>query len=111
METIVLNKTHATVYFKTGLSYLIILIISVILFTPFVLSFLGTFKNNAEIMAWPPKFFPDTWHWENWADTWNTDLGRGGTFPRWFFNTAFLSIITATLQVLFCSMGDTLSHD
>ncbi len=105
METIVLNKTHAAVYFKTGLSYLIILIISVILFTPFVLSFLGTFKNNAEIMAWPPKFFPDTWHWENWADTWNTDLGRGGTFPRWFFNTAFLSIITATLQVLFCSMG------
>ena len=107
METIVLNKNkkQTIVYFKTGLIYLIILIISVILFTPFVLSFLGTFKTNTEIMAWPPKFFPDNWHLENWAETWNTDFGRGGTFPRWLFNTAFLAIVTATLQVLFCAMG------
>lgn len=87
------------------LRYLILAAISVILFTPFILSFLGTFKTNIEIISWPPKFFPANWLWKNWLDTWTTDLGRGGTFPRWLFNTAFLAVLTGTLQVLFCAMG------
>jgi ABC-type glycerol-3-phosphate transport system permease component len=42
---------------------------------------------------------------ENWAKVWNTDLGEGGTFPRWLFNTAFLSVSVAVLEVIFCSMA------
>ncbi|MCK4541376.1 MAG: carbohydrate ABC transporter permease [Spirochaetales bacterium] len=107
METRILlrNTIRISGKFKIGLRYLVLLGISVVLFAPFVLSFLGTLKTNAEIIAWPPKIFPENWLWNNWADTWNTDLGRGGTFPRWLFNTSFLAIVTATLQVLFCAMG------
>jgi ABC-type glycerol-3-phosphate transport system permease component len=80
-------------------------VIGLILFTPFILAALGTFKSNAEIVRFPPTFFPAEWQVENWSRVWNTDLGSGGTFPRWLFNTAFLSVTVATLQVIFCSMA------
>jgi multiple sugar transport system permease protein len=107
METTKLLKNKLSIRAKViiAVRYLILIFISAVLFAPFILSFLGTFKTNAEIIAWPPKFLPDNWLWENWANTWNTDLGRGGTFPRWLFNTAFLSVLTSILQVIFCAMG------
>ncbi len=82
-----------------------LIIISVVLFTPFMPAFLGTVKSNAEITAWPPKIVPVTRLWGNWIKTWSTDLGRGGTFPRWLFNTAFISVICAASQVVLCSMS------
>jgi multiple sugar transport system permease protein len=92
-------------YFGLVLRYLILIIISLVLFSPFILAFLGTFKTDAEIIAYPPKLLPVHWLWENWVTTWQTDIGRGGTFPRWLFNTAFLSIIVAVLEAIFCSMS------
>jgi ABC-type glycerol-3-phosphate transport system permease component len=80
-------------------------VIGVILFMPFILASLGSFKTSAEIIAYPPNFFPREWLWENWVRVWNTDLGQGGTFPRWLFNTAFIAVSVAVLQVIFCSMA------
>ena len=107
METTKFLKNKLPIRAKViiAVRYLVLIFISAVLLAPFILSFLGTFKTNAEIIAWPPKFLPDNWLWENWANTWNTDLGRGGTFPRWLFNTAFLSVLTSILQVVFCAMG------
>ena len=107
METTKFLKNKLPIRAKViiAVRYLVLIFISAVLLAPFILSFLGTFKTNAKIIAWPPKFLPANWLWENWANTWNTDLGRGGTFPRWLFNTAFLSVLTSILQVLFCAMG------
>src|SRR5919106_1368494 len=92
-------------YVTIFLRYLLLCVVGLILFTPFILAALGTFKSNAEIIRFPPTFFPAEWQVENWSRVWNTDLGSGGTFPRWLFNTAFLSVTVATLQVIFCSMA------
>jgi multiple sugar transport system permease protein len=89
----------------TTLRYLLLIIIGFIMFLPFIMAFLGTVKTDNEIMAFPPKFFPEVWHWENWARVWNTDLGQGGTFPRWLFNTAFLAVAVAVAQAIFGSMA------
>ncbi len=72
---------------------------------PFIMAFLGTVKTDQEILAYPPKFFPEVWRWDNWARVWNTDLGAGGTFPRWLLNTAFLSVSVAVAQAAFGSMA------
>jgi multiple sugar transport system permease protein len=85
--------------------YLVLIAIGVILFLPFILATLGTFKTDAEIISYPPKLFPQKWLFENWARVWNTDLGQGGTFPRWLFNTAFLSVTVAILEVITSSMA------
>jgi multiple sugar transport system permease protein len=92
-------------YLTTGLRYIILILIGVVLFIPFVLAFLGSFKTDAQIIAYPPIFFPTQWLTENWVKVWNTDLGQGGTFPRWLFNTLFLAVSVAVLQAIFCSMA------
>ena len=91
--------------FSGILRYLLIILLCCIALAPFILAFLGTFKTDLEINAFPPKLFPEVWHWENWSKAWNTDIGQGGTFPRWLFNTAFLSVIIAVAQVIFGSMA------
>lgn len=90
---------------KTFFRYLLLLIIGVIMLLPFIMAFLGTVKTDQEILAYPPKFLPEIWRWDNWARVWNTDLGAGGTFPRWLFNTAFLSVTVAVAQAMFGSMA------
>jgi len=85
--------------------YAILLSIGLAFITPFILAALGSFKTDAEIIAWPPKLLPDRWLTENWVKVWTTDLGKGGTFPRWLFNTAFLSVSIAVLEVIGCSMA------
>lgn len=87
------------------LRHLLLIIIGFVMFLPFIMAFLGTVKTDKEITAFPPKFFPEIWHWENWSRVWNTDLGQGGTFPRWLFNTAFLAITIAIAQAIFGSMA------
>ena len=90
---------------KSILRYLVLIAIGIIMFTPFIMAMIGTFKTDLEITAFPPKFLPEVWHWENWTRVWNTDIGQGGTFPRWLFNTAFLSVTISVSQVIFCSMA------
>ena len=58
-----------------ALFYLLMVTIGLILFTPFILAFLGTFKSNAEIIAWPPSFFPSEWLFGNWPELFRTDFG------------------------------------
>ncbi|MEN6435204.1 MAG: carbohydrate ABC transporter permease [Anaerolineaceae bacterium] len=92
-------------YLSLIIRFLLLTLLGLISLTPFILAALGTFKTNAEIIAFPPKLFPANWLFENWAKVWNTDIGQGGTFPRWLFNTAFLSVTVATLQIICCSMA------
>lgn len=58
-----------------ALLYVLLITIGLILFTPFILAFLGTFKTDAEIIAWPPRLLPSKWLVENWIKLWNTDFG------------------------------------
>src|SRR5688572_174899 len=57
------------------LIYALLITVGLVLFTPFIWAFLGTFKTDAEIIAWPPTFLPNEWHVENWPRLWNTDVG------------------------------------
>lgn len=103
IERGITNNPGAVV--RQSLRYLFIGAVALILFVPFILAFFGTFKTNAEITAWPPKILPAAWLWKNWVVTWNTNLGSGGTFPRWLFNTAFISIIVGVLQVFLSTLA------
>ena len=47
-------------YVGTFLRYLLLSLIGLVLFMPFILAALGTFKTDAEIIAFPPRLFPRT---------------------------------------------------
>lgn len=95
----------ASFYVTRVLRYLLYIAIGLVMFLPFVLAFLGSFKADAEIIKYPPDFLPAKWLVQNWSAVWQTDIGQGGTFPRWLFNTAFLSVTLAFLRVIFCAMA------
>jgi multiple sugar transport system permease protein len=62
-------------YVSLTIRYLVLCVIGLILFTPFILAFLGSFKSNAEIVAWPPTLLPEEWRFENWVELFTTDMG------------------------------------
>ncbi len=43
---------------RVGLRYVLMIVLGLFLFAPFILSFFGSFKSNAEIIAYPPSLFP-----------------------------------------------------
>lgn len=88
-----------------ALKYILLILLAAVALAPFILAFLGTFKTDAEITAYPPRILPENWLIQNWAKTWNTDFGQGATFPRWLLNTAIVAVGSALLQVVFCSMA------
>jgi multiple sugar transport system permease protein len=52
------------------------IVLGLLLFGPFILSFFGSFKSNAEITAYPPSLLPaGEWQWENWPRFFGTDVG------------------------------------
>ncbi len=59
----------------TALRYLLLSAVGLLVFAPFILSFLGSFKTNAEIIAFPPTLFPAEWQVGNWPRLFRTDLG------------------------------------
>lgn len=61
---------------RRALRYVLMIVLGLLLFAPFILSFFGTFKSNAEITAYPPTLFPSgDWQWENWPRFFGTDVG------------------------------------
>jgi len=100
---------HTSEYYlnivRTFFRYVLLIAIGIVMISPFIMATLGTFKTDLEITAFPPKWLPAVWHWDNWSRVWNTDIGSGGTFPRWLFNTAFLAVTVAVSQVIFGSMA------
>jgi multiple sugar transport system permease protein len=91
----------------TAIRYILITALAILVFMPFILSFLGTFKTNAEVTAYPPTFLPNEWHVENWPATWNVEISGAGrnVFARWFFNSFWLALLNMLTQLFFCSLA------
>lgn len=87
--------------------YILITALALLVFMPFILSFLGTFKTNPEVTAYPPTFLPREWHVENWVATWNVQVSGAGNyvFARWFFNSFWLAVLNMLTQLFFCSLA------
>lgn len=95
--------------FSAGVAvrYIALTLLALLAFAPFILSFLGTFKTNAELAAFPPTILPKEWRWDNWVRVWNFTLPtvQGPVLPRWLFNSAWLAIANVLLRLFFCSLA------
>jgi multiple sugar transport system permease protein len=81
--------------------YALYAIITVFLFTPFVMTVLSSFKSSAEVIAFPPTFFPSVWHPENYVHIFTSS---GQNFPRLIFNSFFVTIAVVLLNLFFDSL-------
>jgi multiple sugar transport system permease protein len=94
-------------YISAVLRYTILTLVALLAFTPFILSFLGTFKTNVELTSFPPRVLPNEWRFDNWIRVWNFTLPTvpGLVLPRWLFNSAWLAAVNVISQLFFCSLA------
>lgn len=73
--------------------FVLVALLGLAVFTPFILAFLGSFKSGSEIIEFPPSFLPATWLWQNWVDLFSTDFG-GTPRPA---GTTSLGVVTGVI--------------
>ena len=85
-----------------GKVLLYIVLIAVALFTliPFVWMISSSFKLDREVFAYPMKWIPETFHWENYVLIW-----QKVPMLTYFKNTAFVAIVVTCLQTLTSSFA------
>jgi len=77
------------------LMYLIIAVMMCCMVYPILISMLNGFKLNKEVNSFPPTFWPNEWHFENYTKAWNyIDL------PFYFKNTMFVFFGNMIITVL-----------
>jgi ABC-type glycerol-3-phosphate transport system permease component len=90
---------------STIVRYVLLVLVGLILFAPFILAFFGTFKTNAEIIAFPPTILPQEWQFQNWPEFLSTDVG--GT-PQMIGATS-LGLMTGLFAAFLTLLGTGLS--
>lgn len=76
---------------------------AIILLSPIWWMFITSFKSMGEIMTYPPTFWPEEWHFDNYRYTWET-----ANFTRYTLNTlmiAFVSVFANVLSNSFIAYG------
>lgn len=80
--------------------FLIALVVAFAMIVPFVWMLSASFKLKSEIFSVPIKWIPETFHLDNYQTIMDEI-----PFPRYFFNTAKITVIITALQVVTCSMA------
>ena len=67
---------------------------------PFVWMILSAFKTKADVYAYPPRWIPSEWKWENFAKVFEMI-----PFWRYYFNSIVTSVIETVLQIVISVMA------
>ncbi len=88
----------------TVLAYALLALGSVVMIFPFFWMLLSAFKDIREILGL--NFFPESWSLQNFRQViFDTQ------FPRWFFNSLLVAVLTTLAVLFFCSLvGYTLTR-
>lgn len=85
---------------STILTYIALIIGSVIMIFPFIWMLLTAFKTNAEVMQIPPTILPSQWNMSSFTKA--LDLLP---FTNLYINTALMILLRVVCAVVFCSMA------
>ena len=85
---------------STALTYVVLILGSIIMIFPFVWMILTAFKTQAEAMAIPPQILPSNWNFDNFV----TAL-ESLPFINLYVNTGLLILFRVLCAVIFSSMA------
>lgn len=86
---------------RTVLIYSVLVLVSLGVLAPLLLTVSGSFKTNADILKWPPSIIPNPWVWDNYARVWNSSP----LFVRWLLNSVFISGTTVVVNLFTVSLA------
>lgn len=79
--------------------YILLVAVAIYFLAPFVYMLLSTFKTETEAIAYPPKFFPSTWKWDNYINAWKSQ-----PFGTYLWNSILVTVLTTAGQIISCSL-------
>ncbi|HVD30883.1 MAG TPA: carbohydrate ABC transporter permease [Methylomirabilota bacterium] len=85
---------------QTIARYFLYIVVTVFLFTPFVMTVLSSFKSSAEVIAYPPTFLPSQWHPENYIQVFIANPN----FLRQVINGFVVTLLLVGCNLFFCSL-------
>jgi len=80
--------------------FLIAVAVAFIMIVPFLWMLSASFKLKSEIFSVPIKWIPETFHLVNYHT-----IMEEISFPRYFYNTAKITVVITLLRVTTCSMA------
>ena len=80
--------------------FILLVLLAVFTLIPFVWMISSSLKLDREVFAYPMKWIPETFHWENYALIW-----QRVPLLTYFKNTAFIAIVVTILQTLTSSFA------
>ena len=75
--------------------FLVLLFVALVMVFPFVWMFLSAFKTQAEVYTYPPKWFPESFHLDNFKKVFEMV-----PFGRFYFNTIVTALAQTILQMV-----------
>ena len=91
------RKTNIIVY---SISYTLLIAFSIIMIMPFVWMILSTFKDQSELMRFPPKFLPDKFSLKNYVEVFSSV-----PFLRYYLNSILITTVAVTLTLITSSLA------
>ena len=85
--------------------FIFLLVLSTLFLFPFFWMLVSSFKPNEEVLAIPVKIFPKIWQIDAYTNLMNYSEYN---FPRYFFNSIFVTIAAVLLAVILCTTAGTL---
>ena len=85
-----------------ALSYVILIFATVVVLAPFFWMLVSSFKSQRDLFAFPPKFLPTVWKWENYKKV----LESGAiSFFQMFINSMKITIPVLVGNIIFSSLA------
>ena len=79
---------------KSVIAFVFLLLCSLAMLFPFVWMSLSAFKTTADVYAYPPRWIPSEWTWDNFKKVFSTI-----PFWRYYGNSILTSVVQTALQI------------
>jgi len=86
--------------FKNIIVYVIIYGLAFITLIPFLWMVLTSVKDIADIFSYPPKWWPEEFHFENYVNAFGA-----APFGKYYLNSIFVAVTVTVGQLITCSMA------
>ncbi len=80
--------------------YVLMTAISFIMVVPFIWMLSTSFKENGQVLIFPPQWIPNPWMWENYTYTWSA-----AKMGLYFRNTLIVTAALTAGQTVTCSLA------
>jgi len=95
-----LKRNKQKIVLSSLIKHIVLLVVAIIMVTPFIWMFSTSFKPEVEVLVWPPKLLPENPTILNFIG-----LFKESPFLRFFMNSLFISTISTAVILITSIIG------